>query len=94
MPSSSTSECSEPCERLDELSFLHANGGIIDFQDGMRKPERDSHVCKTLQLTEVELMQLYHAAQCEAAAEADWRGIEWQGGSNRHTTLLYSTFEC
>merc|ERR1719240_2271515 len=91
--STNASECSEQCDRLDELSFLRANGASIRVEDGLSKPERDRRSGKTLKLTEAEIMQLYWTAQREAAAEADWRGVEWQGGSNRYTSLAYSTFE-
>lgn len=40
---------------------------------------------KALKLTDDEILKLYHVAQNEAAAEADWRDVQWQGvGTYRH----------
>jgi len=49
------------------------------FQDCSGVTESRRHPCKSLRLTEDEIMKLYTAAQDEAAREIDWRGVQWQG---------------
>jgi len=58
--------------RSSEASVSRQSGAAT-MHLGRPKPR------KVLKLTDDEILKLYHVAQHEAAAEVDWRHIQWQG---------------
>lgn len=84
--SSCPSRSRAPCAVCDEVD-LHSkisgdtlpNRMQASSQDCFGLTESRRNQCKSLKLTEDEIMKLYTAAQDEAAREADWRGVQWQG---------------